>query len=210
MKLDEHTCKRLSVLSFREKVVFVTFASEFYCPSTLLRSFRVRSIIITTPFLGIHHALVHILSPVHGHRNCFMTNIHKRKKYMTVEIVSLWWPISTKVCCRMWGSNTRPSACGHSRARVQPRYRARLERERERRRERDEERETKRESFLLCDSSRSLESLYASWVGNKEKESNISDLIDCFLNAIHRQSLSLSLSLSLSVRVCVCMCLWAL
>ena len=70
-------------------------------------------------------------------------------------------------------------------------------------RERERERETKRESFLLCDSSRSLESLYASRVGNKEKESNISDLIDCFLNEIHRQSLSLSLPLSLSVRVCV-------
>ena len=36
-------------------------------------------------------------------------------------------------------------------------------------------------------------------MGNKEKESNISDLIDCFLNAIHRQSLSLSFSLSLSL-----------
>ena len=181
----------LSVLSFREKVVFVTVALEFYCPSTLLRSFRVRSVIISTSFLGSHHALVHILLPVHVRRNCFMTGLHKRKKYMTVEIVSLWWPISTKVCCRMWGSNTRPSACGHSRARVQPRYRARLERERE----------TKRESFLLCDSTRSLSSFYASRVGNKEKESNISDLIDCFLNAIHRQSLSLSLALSL--RVCV-------
>ena len=89
MKLDEHACKILSVLSFREKVVFVTVALEFYCPSTLLRSFRVRSIIITTSFLGSHHALVHILSPVHGCRNCFMTNLHKRKKYMTVEIVSL-------------------------------------------------------------------------------------------------------------------------
>ena len=88
-------------------------------------NFRVRSIIITTPFLGSHHALMHILSPVHGRRNRFMTNHHKRKKYMTVEIVSLWWPISTKVCCRMWGSNPRPSACGHSRARVQPRFRAR-------------------------------------------------------------------------------------
>ena len=132
MKLDEHTCKMLSVLSFREKVVFVTVALEFYCPSTLLRSFRIRSIIITTSFLGSHHALVHILSPVHGRRNCFMTNLHKRKKYMTVEIVSLW-------CCRMWGSNTRPSACRYSRAHVQPRYRARLERERER--ERNEERE---------------------------------------------------------------------
>ena len=70
-------------------------------------------------------------------------------------------------------------------------------------RERERERERKRESFLLCDSSRSLSSLYASRVGNKEKESNIPDLIDCFLNAIHRQSLSLSLSLSLSVHVCV-------
>ena len=139
MKLDEHTCKMLSVLSFREKIVFVTVALEFYCPSTLLRSFRVRSVIITTSFLGSHHALVHILSPVHVRRNCFMTSFHNRKKYMTVEIVSLWWPISTKVCCRMWGSNTRPSACGHSRARVQPRYRARLEREREMKR--DEERE---------------------------------------------------------------------
>ena len=198
MKLDEHTCKMLSVLSFREKVVFVTVAMEFYCPSTLLRSFRVRSVIITTSFLGSHHALVHILSPVHVRRNCFITSLHKRKKYMTVEIVSLWWTISTKVCCRMWGSNTRPSACGHSWARVQPRYRDRLERERE----------TKRESFLLCDSSRSLSSFCASRVGNKEKESNISDLIDCFLNAIHRQSLSFFLSLSLSV--CVCVCLWAL
>ena len=89
MKLDEHTCKMLSILSFREKVVFVTIALEFYCPSTLLRSFRVRSFIITTSFLGSHHALVHILSPVHGRRNCFMTNLHKRKKYMTVEIISL-------------------------------------------------------------------------------------------------------------------------
>ena len=88
MKLDEHICKRLSVLSVREKVVFVTVALEFYCPSTLLRSFRVRSIIITTPFLGSHHALVYILPPVHDRRNRFMTNLHKRKKYMTVEIVS--------------------------------------------------------------------------------------------------------------------------
>ena len=135
MKLDEHTCKMLHVLSFREKVVFVTVALEFYCSSTLLRSFRVRSIIITTSFLGSHHALVHILSPVHGHRNCFMTNLYKRKKYMTVEIVSLWWSISTKVCCRMWGSNTRPSVCGHSRARIQSRYRIRLERERDGERE---------------------------------------------------------------------------
>ena len=118
----------------------------------------------------------------------------KEKKYMTVEIVSLWWPISTKVCCRMWGSNTRLSACGHSRA--CPTEIPCSVRERER--------ETKRESFLLCDSSRSLSSLYASRVGNKEKESNISDLIDCFLNAIHRQSLSLSLSLSLCVHACVC------
>ena len=74
-------------------------------------------------------------------RNRFMTNLHKRKKYMTVEIVSLWWPISTKVCCRMWGSNPRPSACEHSWACIQRSYRTRLERERER----------ERESFLLCD-----------------------------------------------------------
>ena len=47
-----------------------------------------------------------------------------------------------------------------------------------------------RESFLVCDSS--SESLYVSRVGNKEKESNISDLIECFLSAIHHQSLSLS------------------
>ena len=48
MKLDEHICKQLSALSVREKVVFVTVALAFYCPSTLLRSFQVRSIIITT------------------------------------------------------------------------------------------------------------------------------------------------------------------
>ena len=50
----------------------------------------------------------------------------------------------------------------------------------------------------------SLESLYVSRIGNKEKENNISDLIDCFLNAIHCQSLSLFLSFSLCACVCAC------
>ena len=138
LKLDEHICKRLSVLSVWEKVVFVTVALEFYCPSTLLRSFLVRSIIITTPFLGSHHALVHIMTveivswPIFANKKstCFtlMTNLHKsmspnvRIESATVRMRAQW--------------SARPTALGKR------------------------ERERERESFLLCDSSRSLESLY--------------------------------------------------
>ena len=142
LKLDEHICKRLCILSVWEKVVFVTVALEFYCPSTLLRSFLVRSIIITTPFLGSHHALVHI---------------------MTVEIVS--WPISAKEksTCFTLMTNLHKSMSPNVRiesATVRMRAQSSARPTEIPRSVRERERERERESFLLCDSSRSLESLY--------------------------------------------------
>ena len=77
----------------------------FYGPLTLLRSFPVRSVNLSTLFLDKpYQYLVHILSPVTDNCPSWISG----RERMAVEIIS--WPFFTKECCRAWRSNMQPSA----------------------------------------------------------------------------------------------------
>ena len=81
----------------------------FYGPSTHFRSIRVRSVNLSTLFLGKPHrqftsTWFKFFSPVTD--NC--PSWISRRERMAVEIISR--PISMKECCRTWGSNPWASA----------------------------------------------------------------------------------------------------
>ena len=88
-------------LCYKWKQLFVVVVVlVFYGPSTLFRSFRTRSVNLPT----VPEGSLPVLS-VHSFASTWQLPFLNQRKG---EIIS--WPIFTKGCCWMWGSNPRPSA----------------------------------------------------------------------------------------------------
>ena len=96
--------QRFSCSSIHRSDMNVVVVLVFYGPSTQFRSFQLWSVNLSTLLLDKPPRQVYILSPATDNCPSWISG----RERMTVEITL--WPASTKECCRMWGSNPRPSA----------------------------------------------------------------------------------------------------